>query len=724
MSFTGKILVGLALGVATGPLLGEAAGPLRVAADVFVRLLQMTVLPFITVSLISRIGSLDASTARRLFLRVGTLTLALWGLALGAVFLMPLAFPVLQSASFFSTTLIEEHAPVDFVALYIPSNPFHSLANTVVPAVVLFSVVLGVALMGVSGKEPLLESLQVVERALARANRLVVRLTPIGLFAIAAHASGTLDLDQVARLRVYLICYGAMALLLSLWVFPGLVAALTPVPARRVLQATQDVLITAFVTGDLFIVLPTLIERSQELLSESAGLTPEESSHAEIIVPSFYNFPHAAKMLSLSFVIFAAWFSETLLTASDYPRLAMAGIVSLFGSMNVAIPFLLDLARVPADTYQLFLATGVLNSRFGTLAAAMHMIVLAVVGAYALSGRLRLSAPRLGRYLLVTAGVTALTVSGLAVTLRSLGAGSYEGARLAEALGLLRPPLEAASVLAELPADPLPLPGSGASVLDGVRSRGRIRVGFVAGQMPYSHFNSLGQLVGLDVEMAHALARELGVALEFAPVERDHLEEPLEAGRVDVVMAGVALTTRRAARMEYSMPYLDETVAFIVPDHRRAEFSEAARVRAIPGLRLGVPDLPNFEQLAQREFPAARIVKVPLADASGYLDGRGEPLDALLVTAERGSFLTLLHPAFSVAVPHPLQIRVPLAYPVARRDAEMARFLSQWIDLKRKDGTLPALYDHWILGRGAKARRPRWSIFQGPAALGPLTPRG
>lgn len=711
MTFTRKILVGLGLGLATGLLLGERAAPLRVVADAFVRLLQMTVLPFVTVSLIAGIGSLDASTARRLFLRVGALTLVLWALALGAVFIMPLAFPSLQSASFFSTTLLEEHAPIDFLALYIPSNPFHSLANTVVPAVVLFSAILGIALMGVQGKEPVIEWLRVVERALSRANHLVVRLTPVGLFAIAANAAGTLDLDQVARLRVYLIAYGTMALLLSLWIFPALVAALTPVPARRVLQATQDVLITAFTTGDLFILLPTLIERSKELLTEHAGMAPEEGSRADIIVPAFYNFPHAAKMLSLSFVLFAAWFSETILTAADYPRLTAAGVVSLFGSINVAIPFLLDLARVPADTYQLFLATGVVNSRFGSLAAAMHMVVLAVAGTYAMSGRLRLSASRIGRYLLVTAGLTAATVSGLAVTLRALGAGTYEGARLAEQLGLLRPPSEGATVLAELPADPLPLPREGASVLDGVRARGRIRVGFVARQQPYTHFNSKGELVGFDVDMAHALARELGVPVEFAPVEREHLAEVLEAGRVDVVMAGVLVTTRRASRMVFSEPYLDETLAFVVPDHRRAEFSDAAQVRAMTGLRLGVPDLPYLEQLAQREFKAAKIVRLPLADVETHFVGQGEPVDALLLTAERGAFWTLLHPAFSVAVPHPLQIRLPLAYPVARRDVEMARFLSLWIDLKRKDGTLSALYDHWILGRDARGRRPRWSIF-------------
>jgi ABC-type amino acid transport substrate-binding protein len=231
-------------------------------------------------------------------------------------------------------------------------------------------------------------------------------------------------------------------------------------------------------------------------------------------------------------------------------------------------------------------------------------------------------------------------------------------------------------------------------------------------QAPYSYVNARGELVGFDVEMAHALGRELGAPVEFAPVPRDQLVEVLESGRVDVVMAGILVTTRRAARVVFSASYLDETLAFLVPDHRRAEFSEAASVREKDGLRLGVPDLPYIAQIVEREFPKATIVPMPLNDPEAPLSGRINRVDAVVLTAERGSFLTLLYPAFSVAVPHPLQIRLPLAYPVARRDLEAARFLSTWIDLKRKDGTIQALYDHWILGRDAKAKGRRWSILR------------
>jgi hypothetical protein len=34
-----------------------------------------------------------------------------------------------------------------------------------------------------------------------------------------------------------------------------------------------------------------------------------------------------------------------------------------------------------------------------------------------------------------------------------------------------------------------------------------------------------------------------------------------------------------------------------------------------------------------------------------------------------------------------------------------------WLDLKRKDGTIDELFSHWILGKDATVRPPRWSIL-------------
>jgi hypothetical protein len=67
--------------------------------------------------------------------------------------------------------------------------------------------------------------------------------------------------------------------------------------------------------------------------------------------------------LSISFVLFAGWFSASTIPLLKYPSLILSGFFSFFGSLNVAVPFLLDQFRIPSDTFQLFLATSVIRNR-------------------------------------------------------------------------------------------------------------------------------------------------------------------------------------------------------------------------------------------------------------------------------------------------------------------------------------------------------------------------
>ena len=135
-------------------------------ADGFIRLLQMAVLPYILVSLIAGLGKLTRREARFVATQGGLILLILWSFALVVVLVFPLAFPSWESASFFSTTLLEPPRDFDFIELYIPSNPFRSLADNVVPAVVLFSIAVGIGLMTVPGREVVIENFQVLGQAL------------------------------------------------------------------------------------------------------------------------------------------------------------------------------------------------------------------------------------------------------------------------------------------------------------------------------------------------------------------------------------------------------------------------------------------------------------------------------------------------------------------------------------------------------------------------------
>ena len=705
MTFSRQILAGLALGVLTGLFFGEQAAALKWAADGFVKLLQMMVLPYITVSIIASLGSLKPAELRTLGLRAAAVIGGLWLLALVFAFLIPLTFPTVQNASFFSSSLVERRASFDFIDLYIPSNPFNSLANNVVPAVVLFSLILGVAVVGVARRERLIEVLNVARDAISAATRFVTRLTPYGLFAIAANAAGTLSVEQLGRLQIYLVAYVAVALIVSLWVLPGLVAVLTPIRARDVLSVSRDALITAFIAGDLFIVLPSLMQASGTLLNRLSPASEEPGRLTEIIVPASFNFPHTGKLLSLSFILFAGWFADAPVSLSHYPQLALTGLVTFFGSLNAAVPFLLDLFRIPGDTFQLFLATGVVNARVGSLVAAVHTLVVALLISCAVTGHLRGRRREVLSYAGITAVLVVIVIGGTRVLLSS-STQEYSKDKVLASMYLLQQPVEATVALTPSPP---PEPVTSRSPLDDIAERKVLRVCYLPAAMPFAFFNQRGDLVGFDMELAHRLARELGVTLALVPAGRAELPRVLAEGYCDLAMSGLLVTTLRAREMLFSESYMDETLALVVPDHRRDEFADWDAIRNLGAITILVPDVPYYIDKLRELLPRAVLdiqsqdsLQLPIADH----------FDAMLLPAERGSAWTLVYPEYSVVVPGPDPIRVPLAFPIGKRDERFASFVNTWIGLKRKDGTLDAAYKHWILGQDAAPRQPRWSIIR------------
>ena len=65
----------------------------------------------------------------------------------------------------------------------------------------------------------------------------------------------------------------------------------------------------------------------------------------------------------------------------------------------------------------------------------------------------------------------------------------------------------------------------------------------------------------------------------------------------------------------------------------------------------------------------------------------------------------------------------PTAYAVRLDDREWMQYLDIWIGLKQKDGTFQEIYDHWILGREAEKKGPRWSVIHW-MSISPCAPCG
>jgi proton glutamate symport protein len=708
MSLATEVLIGFVVGVVAGVFFGELISPIGIVGDAFIGLLQMTVLPYVFVSLILGLGRLSSGNAGILVRRSMILLGILWAVALSFIVVMPLAYPQVEAGSYFSTSLVEPTPKFDFINLFIPKNPFNSLATGTVPAVVVFALGIGAALIGIENKQQILDALDTISTSLSRVSKFIARLSPIGVFAITARAAGTLDVSELQSLEIYFATYLVFWFALAIWFLPMFATAFLPLKYREIMGPARDALITAFATGSVFVVLPLLADHAKVLVRKCAPESERAPGAVDVLIPLAFAFPGPGEILILGFIVFAAWLSGVAISLAQWPGFLISGLFSKFGSSMVAIPFLLDQLRIPADLFQLYVVANVFTGRFGMVASGAFILMFGAVSACWLAGTLQV---RKNRLIVVAGGTAAIVLVGvLGVRLFFADVARGDSGNDDFMSRELMMPSSLQVTVRESETIESNQDGS-ESALQRIRSRGTLRVGYRDQRLPFTFRNTSGQLVGYDIDLAHVLASDLGVQLELVPIKVSQTPQLLSSGAIDVVMSGAVVTPERAVEVEFTKPYLEETVAFVVRDHRRNEFMTRESLNKLDGIRLAVPS--NLPQLREWVQPLLTDPQMELVDSpQEFVTGEGDAYDALLFSAEAGSAWTLLHPEFAVVVPQPTIHRVPVAFPVAPGDDRMRTFLNTWIDLKRTDNTLSRLSDYWILGKSNQPTAPRWCVIR------------
>lgn len=710
MSSTTKILIGLFVGIAVGVFFGEEVAFLKVVGDGFIALLQMTVLPYIVVSLLGGIGRLSFETGKSM-IRAAVLTLVGF-LLIGTIVVAtaPFAFPERSAGAFFRSSLLEEPAAFDFVSTYIPANPFASLANNVVPAVVLFCFLVGVAIAEIPlrRKKVLLGALEVLTDALNRVNKLVLKLTPLGIFAIAASTAGTMTVEEISRLQVYVVSYTLIGIVLGFVILPILITSFTSFGYREIFRAVGGTLITIFATAKIIVVLPELVDNVKELFARK-GLDSEEGDQAtEILFPLAYPFPNLGTFAIMMFVPFASWYVGSELSGTSMALFLGSLAPSSFVAPIAGVPFLLDLVRVPADMFDLFMISTVYTDRIRVVVGAISLVALTTITVMSMRGELRLGTRSAVRAAVVCTLSWVATLALLKAFFSfSVGDGGdqYRDFIQMDLKGDRAPALQlqgSSAVLLRRPA--------GQSRLDAIRRSAKLRVGFPRDHLPFAFVNSDGRYVGLEVDMMHALARDLGVTLEIVRLDSGQGLEWLQRGELDVLIGGNMITAESALDRAFTHPYMEQTLGFVVPDYRRSEFATRKALDALASPRIGYVKGNAFLSQMPSLAPSAQLIK--LDSPRTFLRGKRPDLDALLFGAEAGSAWTLVYPDYSVAVPLPSPVRLPVALVIPRNSIAWTEFLNEWLEVQQSTGNTAALVDHWILGEGASRRRPRWSVIR------------
>jgi Na+/H+-dicarboxylate symporter/ABC-type amino acid transport substrate-binding protein len=708
-TFAKLVVISMVLGIGCGIIFGERCGYLLPIGKIYIALLQMCVLPYIIVSIMYGIGRLGIKESKELASKGVSLTLIFWGITLFYIILMPVCFPAWEPAIFFSSNIVEATTEIDYLKLYIPSNPFYSLANNLVPAITVFSICIGVALITIRKKAVILQDLEIFRETLSKVNGGIVKLTPIGTFALLANLTGTITIDEIAHMQVYLFTTVTMALLLTFCVFPLLVMTFTELKYRQIMHTSKDAMLTAFATGNVFILLPIISRNLKQLMKDTSTDNQQRLVLLDTIVPITFSFPLGGKVILLLFLPFAAWFYGIELDLWDYPQFIISGMLTMFGSSVESIRFLLNYFHIPADIIDFFTAFNVINSRIGALFSAIYLTAFGILCTAWLTGMLKVNLKKTIKNLSVILIVTALTFTVCAVYLRFTMDKRSNSKDILSKMKITN--TVPAKIYLEYPTPQQVPPISDKNSFNNlafIKKRGVLRVGYSPSSRPFSYFNSKGKLIGYDITMAHMLARDLGCTLEFIPIKYDDLGRGLSDGVIDVIMAGTSLTLKRIKYLSFTHPYMTINLAFIVKDYEREGYRLMSDIQKRDKLLVACVPGVSYRDYIKNFYP--NLVFVDIEDEEDFFTGKVKA-DALLDSAEEGFSWCVLYPAFSVIVPRPTILKETLAYVISQKNTSLRYYINNWLKVQQTACFLDYFKSYWVMGKNVQQKEKRWCLW-------------
>jgi His/Glu/Gln/Arg/opine family amino acid ABC transporter permease subunit len=159
------------------------------------------------------------------------------------------------------------------------------------------------------------------------------------------------------------------------------------------------------------------------------------------------------------------------------------------------------------------------------------------------------------------------------------------------------------------------------SALERVRSAGRLRVGIDATYPPFGIAEG-GEFSGFDVDIATAVARELGVRAELVNASFDGVFPALQNASFDVVISAVTITPERSATLLFSDPYIAAGQQIVVRND-----SPIAGPDNLDGRTVGV-QINTTAQFAMEKRAGVTIAKYNTIDLA-LLDLQNGRIDAV-----------------------------------------------------------------------------------------------
>lgn len=232
-------------------------------------------------------------------------------------------------------------------------------------------------------------------------------------------------------------------------------------------------------------------------------------------------------------------------------------------------------------------------------------------------------------------------------------------------------------------------------LLSAIKERGYITVAMEGTWAPWTYHDEDDKLVGFDVEVAKAVADELGVDVQYQEGEWDGLLAGVQSGRYDIMVNGVGYTEERAQAYTFSDPYCYNKTALIV----RGDNEDIKSLEDLNG-KTTCNSANSTYQLIAEEY-GANVLDVETLDGTLEMVLAGTDRADATLNAE-ASFLDYMnaHPDANLKIVdyYPESEKVCIIMSKGDSSDSLKEAINSAIEKLRADGTLSELSNKYFGG--------------------------
>jgi Na+/H+-dicarboxylate symporter len=266
LSLTTWILIGTIGGIIFGSLAGPWAANLKFIGDIFIRLIQMSVVLLVMTSVAAAVGKVDGTGMGKMGFHtfkwiIGfTIVSAFLGLVLAFTIKPGLGITIAEKADIGAPAAVGSLQ--ETLLSFVPTNIISAMSSGSMVPCILFAIFFGVS-MGMytraSKKTIVLEVVEGINGIIMNIIKIVMNLAPIGIFCLLANVSGAIGFRVVIPMGKFL---GALLIgdIIQFLLYCPLTAALCKVNPFKMPKKFAKMSIMALTTTSSAICLPTKME--------------------------------------------------------------------------------------------------------------------------------------------------------------------------------------------------------------------------------------------------------------------------------------------------------------------------------------------------------------------------------------------------------------------------------------------------------------------------------